>query len=217
MKQKLLVVSFLIAALIILTSLTSVIGVQTTKTESTNISPLFFNRLTTMIDKNNEKIKSNYIGKGTTLNLFSNKKSYLRVWMDKATMLIQSNPAIVDSIFARAEKIPYTMKLLKENGISKTDLTKYATQLKNNPLLLKQEFDQIQINVDDAQPPTPKGMSTSNPIGRVITVIALLPVVIVLALLIGTITIVTCLNIGGCLEALMQNMLDNIVQELMPA
>ena len=45
MKQKLFVVSFLVAALIILTSLTSVVGVQTTKTEGTISSPLFSKRL----------------------------------------------------------------------------------------------------------------------------------------------------------------------------
>lgn len=216
MKKKLFVISFLVAACIILTTLTSVFGVQT-KSESTNISPLFYNRLTTMINKDNEEIKSNYIGKGTTLNLFFNKKSYIRGWMDKAIMLIQSNPAIIDSIFARVQKTPYTMKLLKENGISKTDLIKYATQLKSNPSLLKQEFDQVQINVDTTpQPPTPKGLSTSSAIGCLITVIALLPLVVILAVLIGTITIITCLNIGGCLETIMENMFDSILQELMP-
>ena len=171
-----------------------------------------------MINKDNEEINSNYIGKGTTLNLFFNKKSYLRGWMDKAIMLIQSNPAIIDSIFARVQKIPYTMKLLKENGITKTDLTKYTTQLKNNPSLLKQEFDQVQINVDlTPQPPAPKGLSTSSAIGCLITVIALLPLVVILAVLIGTITIVTCLNIGNCLEAIMEGIFENILQELMPA
>ena len=217
MKKTLMIVSFMVAGLIILSSLTSVFGVQT-KTESTNISPLFYNRLKTMIDKANEEIENNYIGKGNDLNLFINKKSYLRGWMDKAIMLIQSNPEIIDNIFSRIQKIPYTMKLLKENGISKTDLTKYATQIKNNPSLLKQEFSQIQINVDGVpQPPAPKGLSTSNPLGCVITVIALLPIVIVLALLIGTITIITCLNLGGCLETLMQNMFNSILQELIQA
>ena len=216
MKQKLFIVSFLVAALIILTSLTSVVGVKTTKTEGTISSPLFSTRLTKMIDKDNEEIESNYIGKGTTLNLFSNKRSYLRLWMDKAIRIIQNNPAIIDSIFARVEKIPYIMNLFKENGISKTDLTKYSTQLKNNPSLLKQESDLIQINLEGGDTPVPKGLSTSNPIGCLVTVIALLPLIIVLAVLIGTITIVTCLNIGGCLEALMQNLYESILQELLP-
>ncbi|MDH7507698.1 MAG: hypothetical protein QHH15_07960, partial [Candidatus Thermoplasmatota archaeon] len=169
------------------------------------------------INKENKEIKNDYIKKGIILNLFPNKKSDLRGWMDKAIMLIQSNPAIVDSIFNRAEKIPFIMKLLKENGISKNDLTKYATQLKNNPTFIKQEIDQVQINLDASQSPIPKGLGTSNPFACVITVIALLPLVIILALLIGTITIVTCLNIGGCFEALMDNLLDKIMQELIPA
>ena len=217
MKQKLFVVSFLVATLIILTSLTSVVGVQTTKTEDKYSSPLFSKRLTTMMDKDNEEIESNYIGKGTTLNLFSNKRSYMGIWMDKAIRIIQTNPAIIDSIFARVEKIPYIMNLLKENGISKTDLTKYSTQLKNNPSLIEQESDLIQINLEGGDTPVPKGLSTSNPIGCLVTVIALLPLVIVLAVLIGTITIITCLNIGGCLETLMENIYNSILQELMPA
>ena len=145
MKQKLFVVSFLVAALIILTSLTSVVGVQTTKTEGTISSPLFSKRLTKMINKDNEEIKSNYIRKGTTINLFSNKKSYARAYMDKAIKIIQTNPAIVDRIFDRIEKMPYVMNLLKENGLSKTEITKYTTQIKNNPLLLKQEPGRLNL------------------------------------------------------------------------
>ena len=217
MKQKLLIGSFLIAAIIVLTSLTSVVGIQTNKTENTCFSPLFSSRLTSMIDKDKEKIESNYIGKGTSLNLFSNQKSYMRAWIDKAIRVIQTNPAIIDRVFVRIEKIPYIMNLLNENGISKTDLIKYSTVLKNNPALLKQEFGLIEIGSEGGGPPVPKGLSTSSVIGCLVTVIALLPLVIMLAVLIGTITIITCLNVGGCLEALMQSIYDSILQELMPA
>ena len=217
MKQKLLIGSFLIAAIIVLTSLTSVVGIQTNKTENTSISPLFSSRLTSMIDKDKEKIESNYIGKGTSLNLFSNQKSYMRAWIDKAIRVIQTNPAIIDRVFVRIEKIPYIMNLLNENGISKTDLIKHSTVLKNNPALLKQEFGLIEIDSEGGGPPVPKGLSTSSIIGCLVTVIALLPLVIMLAVLIGTITIITCLNVGGCLEALMQSIYDSILQELMPA
>lgn len=217
MKGKLLVGSIIITSLIILTSLTSVVGVQTIKTESKNNSPLYSKRLSTMINKDNEEIKSNYIRKGTTLNLFTHKKSYTRAWMDKAIKLIQTNPVIVDRIFTRIEKIPYVMNLLKENGISKNDLTKYATQIKNNPSLLKQELDLIQVDVNDAKSPDTRGLSTSNPLGCFITIIALLPVVVILAVIIGTITIITCLNVNGCLETLMENIYESILQELIPA
>jgi len=217
MQRKFLITSFLTAAIIILTSITSVVGVQTTKTENENITPLFYKRLITMINKDNEDIKSNFIGKENSLNLFSNKKSYVKGLIDKAILIFQSNPEIIDSIFARIQKIPYTMKLLKENGINKNDLTKYAANLKNNPSLLKQEFDQIKVEIDPSQTPIPKGLSTSNPIGCVITIIALLPVFIVLALIIGTITIITCLNLGGCLETIMQNLINGLIQELVPA
>ena len=72
MKRKMLFGGILISCLIILTSLTSVAGVETLKTERKNGSPLFSNRLSTMINKDDEEIKSNYIRKGTTVNLFSN-------------------------------------------------------------------------------------------------------------------------------------------------
>ena len=216
MKQKLFIISVLVATLIIFTSLTSVVGVQTTKTEGRYSSPLFSKRLTSMIDKDDEEIQSNYIGKGNTLNLFSNKRSYLRLWMDKAIRIIQTNPAIIDNIFSRVEKIPYLMNLLKENDINKNDLIKYSTQIKNNPDLIKQESDLIQLIAEEGDTPIPKGLSTSSVIGCLITVIALLPLVVVLGLIIGTITIITCLNIGGCFETLMQNILEGIFQELMP-
>ena len=116
MKRKLLVGGMLISSLIILSSLTSVVGVQSLQTERNYSSPLFSNRLTKMINKDNEDINSNYLREGTNENLFSNKKSYARVWIDKAIKIIQTNPAIVDRIFNRIEKMPYVMNLLKERG-----------------------------------------------------------------------------------------------------
>jgi hypothetical protein len=217
MKRKKLFGGILISSLIILASLTSVVGVQTLKTESKNGSPLFSNRLTKMINKDDEEIKSNYIRKGTTVNLFSNKKSYARVWMDKAINVIQTNPAIVDRIFARIDKMPYVMSLLKENGLCKKDITKYTTQIKNNPSLLKQEIDLLQFDVDGAQSPTPRGLSTSSAIGCFITAMVLFPVVVLVAVIIGTITILTCLNYNDCLENLMRSIWDNILQDLIPA
>ena len=216
MKRKILFGGILITALILLSSLTSVVGVQTLETENKNGSPLFSNRLATMINKDDEEIKSNYIRKGTTGNLFSNKKSYARVWMDKAIKIIETNPAFVDRIFSRIDKMPYVMNLLKENGLSKTDIIKYTTQIKNNPSLLKQEIDLLQIDVDGTQPPAPKGLSTSSAIGCFITAIVLLPVVALVAVIIGTITIITCLNYNDCLENLMQSIWENILQDMLP-
>jgi predicted DNA repair protein MutK len=60
------------------------------------------------------------------------------------------------------------------------------------------------------------GLDTSNAIGCFITVLVLLPVAIMLALLIATITIVTCLNLGGCFEKIAEQILENIVQRLTP-
>jgi hypothetical protein len=216
MKRKLLVGGMLISILIILSSLTSVVGVQSIQTERKYNSPLFSNRLTKMINKDNEEINSNYIREGTTQNLFSNKKSYARVWIDKAIKIIQTNPAIVDRIFNRIEKMPYVMNLLKENGLSRTDITKYTTQIKNNPLLLKEEIDLLKVDINDPQTPAPRGLSTSNPIGCFITVIALLPVAVILAVLIGTITIFTCI-VPGCLENIMQQIWEGILQDILPA
>ena len=216
MKRKLLVGGMLISSLIILSSLTSVVGVQSLQTERKYSNPLFSNRLTNMINKENEDINSNYIRKGTTTNLFSNKKSYARVWIDKAIKIIQTNPAIVDSIFDRIEKMPFVMNLLKENGLSRTDITKYTTQIKNNPLLLKEEINLLKVDMDDPQTPAPRGLSTSNPIGCFITVIALLPVALIIAVLIATITIVTCI-IPGCLENIAQQIWEGILQDIIPA
>lgn len=217
MERKILFGGILICSLIILTSLTSVVGVQTLKTENNNSSPLFSNRLATMINKDDEEIKSNYIRKGTTVNLFSNKKSYARVWIDKAIKIIETNPSIVDHIFSRIDKMPYVMNLFKDNGLCKTDITKYTTQIKNNPSLLKQEIDLLQFVGDSGQPPTPRGLSTSSAIGCFITAIVLLPVVVLVAVIIGTITLITCLNYNDCLENLMQDIWENILQDLIPA
>jgi hypothetical protein len=216
MKQKLLIGSIFVASFIVFTSLTSVVGVQTTKTICSPSSPLFTNRISVMLNKDPKEIESNYIGKGNTLNLFTNKKSYIRGWMDKAIRIFESNPSIIDKISAKIQKIPYVMDILNKQGINQNDLTKYISYIKNNPTILKQEFDQVQLNPGGEEIPSPQGLSTSNPIGCLVTVIALLPVIIILSVLIGTILIITCLNINGCLETLMQNIYDSILQQLIP-
>ena len=215
MKKRLLFLSVFAASIVILVSFTTVVGVETTKTNSKINSPLFKQRVNSMINKKSKDIQCNYIGKGSSISLFYSKKSFVVGLMDRAIKLIESKPEVIDKIFDKAKKIPYIMNILSQNGISEKDLTKYITQIKNNPDIIKQNKDQLKLNSDND--PIPLGLSTSSAIGCLITVIAFLPLAIVLGLLIGTITIITCLNVGGCFEALLEGILQGMLQNLNPA
>lgn len=219
MKGIILVGSVAAAILIILTSLASVVGVQSgqTDTGTTQVSPLFARRITSALQKSTTEIQSNYIGKGAQRNLFFSDPSLLRVWVDRAVKIIDANPALVHTIFDRIQKLPYVIELLQKNKVSSEEFKQQLSQLENDPALLKQYMQQVKISVDaSGDSGEPLGLDTSNAIGCFITVLVLLPVAIMLALLIATITIVTCLNLGGCFEKIAEQILENIVQRLTP-
>jgi hypothetical protein len=150
-------------------------------------------------------------------NLFFSDPSLLRVWVDRAVKIIDANPALVHTIFDRIQKLPYVIELLQKNKVSSEEFKQQLSQLENDPALLKQYMQQVKISVDaSGDSGEPLGLDTSNAIGCFITVLVLLPVAIMLALLIATITIVTCLNLGGCFEKIAEQILENIVQRLTP-
>jgi len=220
MNKKILFGSILAAALILLASLSSVVGFQTEKsnTEKKNVSPLFTIRKNRSLNKEDTKdITSNYIGKGKTMNLFLSKESSLQNWVNKALKIIEAKPQILNSIIDKIYKSPEVVKILKDNNINMNDLKHQINLITNNPSLLQEKIDEAALNLPIKEYPLPAGLSTSNPIGCVIAAVVLAPVILIIGIVIATVTIVTCLNVGGCLETLMQNLMDSISQGLTPA
>jgi len=218
MNKKTLIVSILGAVLIVLASLTSVIGINVVKSnaEKGNIaSPLFETRLNSATKKNSEEINTNYIGKGNLLNLFISRQTSPQRQLNRVIRFIELRPDFLNSIIAKIETNPEIQKILIENDVSMDEVKNQVNLIKNDPSLLRQMVDE-DVFSSTGDTPQPLGLSTSNPLGCFITLIALIPVGIIITMLIATILIFTCLNIQGCFETLFENIMTSIMQGLTP-
>jgi len=206
------------AVLLVLVSFNSVVGSNTERlsTENKHISPLFTVRTDRKLNRPViHESNSNYIGKGRWSYLFPSTEKTLKVLIEKAIYLIETNPALIYAIFNKASKVPAVQKALNKNGIEINDLKNQLNQLNKNPEIIKEELSKIAQDHDITIPdPEPQGLSTSSAIGCfIIAVFALLPLAVILGLIIGTITIVTCF-MPGCLEAVLQNIWESMIQGL---
>ena len=84
----------------------------------------------------------------------------------------------------------------------------------NDPVLLEEKIDDAVLLSPFGDDPMPLGLSTSSALGCFIVALILVPLFAVIGAIIATITIVTCLNINGCFENLVQNLVDSFVQGL---
>ena len=182
--------------------MSAVVGTNIVKSdiEKRNIaSPLFAIRTQRSLNKDETKqINSNYLGKGKILNLFFLKKSSLQNYVDKALKLIDKQPQILHSVINKITTMPEIVNLLKENGLTLDDFKNQMNQLINNPILLKEKVDVAFLASPFGDDPVPLGLSTSNPLGCFIIALIMAPIFAMIGMIIATITIVTCLNIGGC-------------------
>ena len=215
MNKKILTVSILATALVILFPISSVVGFNTAQTQRTTISsPLFENRINHFLQKEKQQIPAQYLGKGAIINLFLTRQSTLQRMINKAIQVIQSQPEILTLIIQRIESNPKIINLIATYGTTIEEIKQYTTMIKNDPSLIQQVLDQVENpNGDD---PQQLGLSTSNPLGCFIVAIALVPVVLILSIMIATLTIITCLNIGGCLETIFNNIAAGIIEGLTP-
>lgn len=218
MEKKTLIICFLAVVLIILASLNSVIGTNAIKSNNENssfTSPLFSIRSQRSLNTEEfKKLNTNYIGKGKISNIFFLKKSSLNEWIDKALKIVDAKPQTLKLILDRIITIPEIINLLKQYGISKNDFKSQMYQVINDPVLLQEKLDEAILTSPFEDDPLPLGLSTSSVIGCFIIALVLAPIFAMIGLLIATITIVTCLNIGGCFETLVQGLLDNFLQGL---
>ena len=211
MDKKILILSILAAVLMILLPISSVVGTNVVKSDAKegNISsPLFAIR-----HRSENKINSEYLGKGKTLPLFIEKKMTYDHSFDKAVSLLQRNPIFFNKILEKIQEHPIILDLLAENDISLSDFNTYANVMKNNPVMLEQEIKKVEQYLP-GDSSLPLGLNNTNPIAIIILVIALLPVIVTIGLLVATITIITCLNINNCFENLVQGMFDSFIQGL---
>ena len=220
MNKKALVISILAAVLIVSASLSSVVGTIAVKSNDEKISiasPLFAVRTQRSLNKEEiKKINSNYLGKGNTLNLLFLRKSSLQIYIDKALKIIDARPQILSLVVDRTAKMPEIVKLLKENDLTINEFKSQMHQLMDEPILLKEKIDESVSTSPLGDDPLPLGLSTSSALGCFIVALIVAPLLAVIGLIIATITIITCLNIGGCFENLVQGIVDNFIQGLTP-
>jgi len=209
MKKKILIISILAATIMILLPISSVVGTNEINSRTNKInSPLFAAK-----QKFDGKLQSNYLGKGRLLSIFYEKKINYASQFDKSISYLKRNPVLFNKIIDKIQAHPKIDDILKENDISLVDFESYANKIKQNPLLLEQEIKKVEQYIPDNSA-IPLGLNTTNPFAIIILIIAILPIFLVLGVLIATITIITCLNIAGCFEELMNNLIDGFIQGL---
>jgi hypothetical protein len=110
--------------------------------------------------------------------------------------------------------MPEIEELMKQHDIKMDDFKDQMNQVINNPELLKEKVDEAVLLSPFGDDPMPLGLSTSSAIGCFIIALIVAPLIALIGMIIATITIITCLNINGCFETLVQGMLDNFIQGL---
>jgi len=210
MNKKILVLSIVAAVLMIMLPISSVVGTNNVKsdTEKSIRSPLFAAQ-----HQPENKIQSEYLGKGNTLSLFIEQKMTYARSFDKAVSMLKRNPVFFNKILEKIQAHPKILEILEENDISMTDFESYINAIKNNPGLLDQEIKKIEQYLPGDKP-LPLGFNLTNPLTIIILIIVFLPIIVTIGLLIATITIITCLNINGCFETLIMGMFAVFAQGL---
>jgi hypothetical protein len=215
MNKKIVIISLLSAILVALLPISSVIGVNVMKSNAENgtiASPLFENRVNVFTDKKPAKISTNYLRKGTFTNLIFSRQSTFQRMVKKAIHYIESRPDIFNTLIQRIKSNPRIIDLVNNYGLSLEEFKRQLNIIQNDPSVLHQVIEETRSE-DDAEP---LGLSTSNPIGCFIVAIALIPAILIITALIATLTIVTCLNLGGCFESLFEQIGEGIFEGLTP-
>jgi hypothetical protein len=217
MKKKILIISITAAVLLVIASFSSVIGTNNEKSAENAESPLFAIRTQRSIGtEEQQSVRAQYLGKGASSTLFRTTKPTLSTAIDRTIKLLNQNPAFFARFIETLCKNPRVISLLHENGISMAEFKTQLNYMKNDPSLFINEIQSVQERLDkkNLDTPLPLGLNTTSVIGCVVTVIALLPVV----LIIGMIVVLFTLRILQCLKLneVMQNIMDQIVEELFP-
>jgi len=215
MKKKIMYGSIGAAIFLVLASLSSVIVFATSQSESQQqaiSSPLFHMRTSQSNgQKDDQSIRTAYLGKGNTPFLFVTKLSSAQSMMERGLQVLKTSPVLIEKSLRRMLQDRQIQQILQQNGITEQQVLQYFNEVKNSPELLADQFAQVKgITPSDNGPKPLQLLNTSNPLACVITAVILLPILLVIGLIIATLTIVTCLNLNNCFN----NLMNNFLQEL---
>jgi hypothetical protein len=161
-------------------------------------------------------VATRYLGHGASNEMLCVDRVRYTGYVADAIQVLNSQPAIRDQLFERVESNPEILALIQEYGLSIDRIKQDMNEQLQSPDDLKQYMREYLGDMSEITPPEPLGLSTSSAIGCFIIVIAMLPLLLILTVMIATITIVTCLNVGGCFEAIWTQIAESFVQGLSP-
>ena len=218
MKKIPLIFSISAAALLLLASLSSVIGTNNVPSTQPVESPLFTVRTSRSIQtQSDHTIRSQYLGKGVNSHLFKPIQPTLNSALDRTVKLLNANPAFFAKFLRTLCSNPRIIALLQEQGITMAQFKTHLNLLKNNPSLFVEEIQNAEpkLSAHQLQTPMPLQLNTSNPFGCVITAIVMIPIVLVIGLIVVlfTLRILQCLK----LDEVMNTIMEQVLQGLTPA
>jgi len=212
MDKKILILCILAAVLMISLPISSVVGTNDVKSDKEYVgSPLFAIR-----HRAKNTIQSEYLGKERPLNLFLAKRTSLQAYADKALKMIEARPNLLKSIVSSIVQMKETEDLLEQYDMNMVDFKSQMNLIMNDPVLLDESINEAILLSPFEDDPMPLGLSTSSAIGCFIIALIMIPLFAVIGMIIATITIITCLNINGCFETIVQNLVDSFIQGLTP-
>jgi len=218
MKKVPLIFSISAAVLLLLASLSSVIGTNDVPSTQTVESPLFTVRTSRSVQTESDySIHSQYLGKGVNSHLFKPLQPALNSALDRTVKLLNANPAFFAKFLAILCSNPRIIALLQEQGISMAQFKTHLNILKNDPSLFIEEIRNAEpkLSAQQLQTPVPLQLNTSNPFGCIITAIVMIPIVLVIGLIVVlfTLRILQCLK----LDEIMNTIMEQVLQGLSPS
>lgn len=223
MNKKILGGSIIVAVSIIIASLAPVIGTAVVKLndkKNSSVTPLFTIRTQRFVkSKDIKEITTNYLGKEKNFYLLSPIKAPFHGWINNAIELIENKPNILDTILSGLERKPEVINLLKTHNIGISDLKNEIAWIKNNPSLLKNEYEEVEQVLGERLKPQlddpigPLGLIDQWQPGLLLIIFLLLPFLIMIGVVVATILIITCL-LPKCFEAIFEAVVVGLIQGL---
>jgi hypothetical protein len=218
MKKNIMVLSFLSAILMVLATLSSVIGTHVmheTSDQSQPTSPLFAYRTQQSLNTAYvDRIHTNYVGKDSSFAWFVSKKTTLDVTFERTARLVENNPELLSQLLQKIHSNVQIRQFLQDYDVDETEISAQISLLKNNPAAIEEKLEAVKDYFPKGEGLLPLGMNTSNPFAIIILLICLLPIFMIIGLIaVGfTILIFRCMNIDQIMEDIIEAFIQGLTQ-----
>jgi hypothetical protein len=209
--------SLAIACLLVSAGISSAVHATVSDSGKKAGSPLFAHQISQSAQQASTPITTSFLTKGQLLGITFVQQPTLGETFKRAITMIQNNPRQIDALFTAIEQNRQILTYLSANGMTAQELHRYLNLIRTNPEQIASQLASLQDKIPASRlnGPAPLGLNTTNPFACVITVIVLLPIVLIIAFVVVlfTLRIIQCMN----LDAVLQQIMDNIIQGIHPA